>query len=133
MGTGITIKCTQCGFTETYYLGVGMLYSSLRAVIDLVSPVRRQTVKKPLKPKIFVISNMRTNSSSVRNAAHRLSALIFESNMAPTRYMFRHFAADVAEACWPPPKSLLRNILVPNAAPDQLEHWRIHYYGISIL
>jgi predicted nucleic-acid-binding Zn-ribbon protein len=51
MGTGITIECTKCHFTETYQLGVGMAYYSLEAVMGLVSPARRQTVKKLLKRK----------------------------------------------------------------------------------
>ena len=51
MGTGVTIECTKCHFTETYELGVGMAYYSLLAVKGLVSPARRQPVKKLLKRK----------------------------------------------------------------------------------
>lgn len=44
MGEGITIKCKQCDYQETYILGIGMMYSSLENVISLISPYRRETV-----------------------------------------------------------------------------------------
>jgi len=42
MGTGISVLCRNCGYERGFTLGVGMLYSSLEKVIDLVPHRRRR-------------------------------------------------------------------------------------------
>jgi len=48
MGHGISITCSNCGSTESFRLGVGMMYSSLENVIFLVAPAARKKVLKVL-------------------------------------------------------------------------------------
>ena len=38
MGHGLILKCDACGAEEGYTLGIGMMYSSLEAVLDIVVP-----------------------------------------------------------------------------------------------
>ena len=42
MGYGMTVICKNCGNEETYMLGIGMMYSSLNAVLDLVVPKKKR-------------------------------------------------------------------------------------------
>ena len=51
MGQGITIECKSCRYVETFYLGIGFMYSSLENVIDLVSPKRKEKVLNILQRK----------------------------------------------------------------------------------
>jgi predicted RNA-binding Zn-ribbon protein involved in translation (DUF1610 family) len=51
MGEGIDIECSQCDYSEIFFLGVGMRHSSLSEVINEVSPARRKVVKKLLASK----------------------------------------------------------------------------------
>ena len=44
MGSGITISCESCDYDKTFYLGVGMMYSSLENVIKCVDRWRRAAV-----------------------------------------------------------------------------------------
>ena len=44
MGEGITVECTSCDYTETFWLGIGFMYSSLENVIFLVSKSRQDDV-----------------------------------------------------------------------------------------
>ena len=37
MGNGITVSCTNCSYRNTFMLGVGMAYYSLRNVIDNIT------------------------------------------------------------------------------------------------
>ncbi len=49
MGHGIEVKCKHCHRTETFQLGVGMMYSSLENVIDRLHYKRRKQVKEILQ------------------------------------------------------------------------------------
>ena len=44
MGHGITIEWTKCDYLNSFFLGIGMMYSSLENVISHVSPNRREKV-----------------------------------------------------------------------------------------
>ena len=49
MGDGITIACRQCGYEDVCFLGVGMLYESIDAVLGFaVEPHNRKTIRKAL-------------------------------------------------------------------------------------
>ena len=52
MGQGITVKCEFCDNIETFYRGVGFMYSSLENVIDLISPKRKEKVLNILQDKL---------------------------------------------------------------------------------
>jgi DNA-directed RNA polymerase subunit RPC12/RpoP len=43
MGSGMMVKCSSCGREEEFMLGVGMLYSSLEAVLDRAVHWRRRS------------------------------------------------------------------------------------------
>jgi len=51
MGQGITIECKSCDYVETFYLGIGFMYSSLENVIELISPIRKENVLNILQCK----------------------------------------------------------------------------------
>lgn len=61
MGHGITVLCKNCQHEETYRLGIGMLYSSLEAVMDFaVDRRRRKKIREILsthKPEIIEYSH----------------------------------------------------------------------------
>lgn len=44
MGSGISILCQNCGYEKSFMLGIGMMYSSLENVIDLVHYTRRKRI-----------------------------------------------------------------------------------------
>ena len=44
MGHGITIEWTKCDYLNSFFLGIGMMYSSLENVISHVRPNRREEV-----------------------------------------------------------------------------------------
>jgi Zn finger protein HypA/HybF involved in hydrogenase expression len=44
MGHGITVECNSCNYMRNYLLGKGFMYASLKKVIHLVSPQRREKV-----------------------------------------------------------------------------------------
>ena len=49
MGEGITVRCESCSYKREFYLGLGMMYSSLENVIDCVDHWRRAEVLKILQ------------------------------------------------------------------------------------
>ena len=49
MGTGFGITCASCGDENDFFVGIGMMYSSLENVIFLVSPHRRKKVLQMLQ------------------------------------------------------------------------------------
>ena len=44
MGSEIYVMCRNCGYEKRFILGIGMLYSSLEEVIDLVHYRRRKKI-----------------------------------------------------------------------------------------
>ena len=44
MGLGIEVNCGHCGYKKEFFLGVGMLYSSLENVIDLVKGKNKKEI-----------------------------------------------------------------------------------------
>jgi hypothetical protein len=46
MGHGITITCQFCSYSHEFTLGVGMEYSSLEKVIDIIPRSKRPDVQK---------------------------------------------------------------------------------------
>lgn len=49
MGSGIAVQCQSCDYDKEFYLGVGMMYSSLENVIDSVHYRERPEVLKILQ------------------------------------------------------------------------------------
>jgi hypothetical protein len=49
VGSGITVSCQSCDYDKSFYLGVGMMYSSLEKVIDCVDRWRRTLVLEILQ------------------------------------------------------------------------------------
>ena len=49
MGSGIAIHCESCKYEKEFYLGVGMMYSSLENVIDCLDQWRRAEVLEILQ------------------------------------------------------------------------------------
>ncbi len=49
MGSGIIVRCESCDYDKEFYLGVGMMYSSLENVIDCVDHWRRAEVLEILQ------------------------------------------------------------------------------------
>ena len=49
MGSGIIVHCESCNYEKEFYLGVGMMYSSLENVIDCVDHLRRAEVLEMLQ------------------------------------------------------------------------------------
>lgn len=62
MGTGITVECSRCSFSETFMLGVGMLYWSMDYVIDRIHNKRRGLIRE-------ILRNYKVNESEYE---HRL-------------------------------------------------------------
>jgi DNA-directed RNA polymerase subunit RPC12/RpoP len=44
MGEGYSVSCSSCGFAQHFTVGVGMMYSSLDQVINLLHYTRRKKV-----------------------------------------------------------------------------------------
>ena len=44
MGKGYSVSCSSCGFAQHFTVGVGMTYSSLDQVINLLHYTRRKKV-----------------------------------------------------------------------------------------
>lgn len=44
MGKGIEVVCSNCGYEDSFFLGVGRIYSDLRNVINLVHYTRRKQI-----------------------------------------------------------------------------------------
>ena len=49
MGSGIIVRCESCEYYKEFYLGLGMMYSSLENVIDCVDHWRRAEVLEILQ------------------------------------------------------------------------------------
>jgi hypothetical protein len=49
MGSGIIVHCESCEYKKEFYLGLGMMYSSLENVIDCVDHWRRAEVLEILQ------------------------------------------------------------------------------------
>ena len=49
MGSGIAVHCESCNYGKEFYLGVGMMYSSLENVVDCVDRWRRAEVLEILQ------------------------------------------------------------------------------------
>jgi hypothetical protein len=48
MGKGIAIECRACGMSRTFLVGVGMEYSSLESVMNLLLPKDRTQIQQIL-------------------------------------------------------------------------------------
>ena len=49
MGHNALVQCSECGHTDEFQLGVGMMYSRLEHVIELVLPSQRERVLQVLR------------------------------------------------------------------------------------
>lgn len=48
MGTGITVKCNNCTYQQSFTLGVGMMYSDLHAVLSVIKEPRIRVAIKEI-------------------------------------------------------------------------------------